>query len=154
MGLRTYHNHVEWHFPASQAYVARRQKMFAHQNRLGQGFIWRCLTCIRQDFTFSKVKLKIRSCQVLKALIRSKKVQSRHINPTRGRGGIAFLAPFCYPIDPKKFDFSQISMTMPPILSQRLQTLDLEMWFFAFFGAKMTKIEIKNLKLIVTNDYQ
>ena len=45
-------------------------------------------------------------------------------------------------------------MTMPPILSQRLQTLDLEMWFFAFFGAKMTKIEIKNLKLIVTNDYQ
>ena len=28
----------------------------------------------------------------------------------------AFLAPFCDPNDPKKFDFSKISMTMPPIL--------------------------------------
>ena len=26
--------------------------------------------------------------------------------------------------------------------------------FLSFFGAKMTKIEIKNPKLIVTNDYQ
>ena len=26
------------------------------------------------------------------------------------------LAPFCDPIDPKKFDFSQISMTIPPKL--------------------------------------
>ena len=29
---------------------------------------------------------------------------------------IAFLVHFSYPIDPKKFDFSQIAMTMPPIL--------------------------------------
>ena len=27
----------------------------------------------------------------------------------------------CYPIDPKKFDFSQISMTMPPIHFQGLK---------------------------------
>ena len=27
-----------------------------------------------------------------------------------------FLEPFCDPINPKKFDFSLISMTMPPIL--------------------------------------
>ena len=46
------------------------------------------------------------------------------VNPTI-RGGllkphprtkIAFLAPFCDPNGLKKFDFSQISMTMPPIL--------------------------------------
>ena len=29
---------------------------------------------------------------------------------------IAFLASFCDPIDPKIFDFSQISMSKPPIL--------------------------------------
>ena len=34
---------------------------------------------------------------------------------------IACLAPFCDPNDPKKFDFSQISMTMPPILFQGLK---------------------------------
>ena len=29
---------------------------------------------------------------------------------------IRFLAPFCDPIDPQKFEFSQIPMAMPPIL--------------------------------------
>ena len=32
--------------------------------------------------------------------------------------------------------------------------MDLELCFFVLFGAKMTKIEINNPKLIVTNDYQ
>ena len=36
------------------------------------------------------------------------------LNPQMAGG--AFLAPFFDPIDPKKIDFSQISMTMPPIL--------------------------------------
>ena len=52
-----------------------------------------------------------------------------HFNPTRGRGGqisppgrkIAFLVHFSDPIDPKKFDFSQIAMTMPPILFRGLK---------------------------------
>ena len=35
--------------------------------------------------------------------------------------GGAVLAPFCDPNVPKKFDFSQISMTMPPILFQGLE---------------------------------
>ena len=51
------------------------------------------------------------------------------LNPTLRGGGllkppltkIAFLASFCDPIDPKKFDFSQISMTNPPILFWRLK---------------------------------
>ena len=34
---------------------------------------------------------------------------------------IAFLAPACDPNDPKKFDFSQISMIIPPILFQGLK---------------------------------
>ena len=34
---------------------------------------------------------------------------------------IAFFAPFCNLIDPKKFDFSQIYMTMHPIHFQRLK---------------------------------
>ena len=31
------------------------------------------------------------------------------------------MAPFCYSNDPKKFNFSQISLTMPPILFRGLQ---------------------------------
>ena len=50
------------------------------------------------------------------------------INPTI-RGGLlktalkknAFFAPFCDPNVPKKFDFSQIFMTMPPILFRGLE---------------------------------
>ena len=45
--------------------------------------------------------------------------------PYRQGGGlrqkIGFLAPFCDPNDPKQFYFSQISMTMPPILFWELE---------------------------------
>ena len=41
------------------------------------------------------------------------------INPTITK--IAFLAPFCDPNAPKKFDFSQISIPMPPILFRGLK---------------------------------
>ena len=81
-------------------------------------------------------------------------------NPTNGGGLLiqtAFLALFCDPIDPKKFDFSQISMTMPPILFRGIKYAKIRIWkcgFLAFFWAKMAKIVIQNLKLIVTNDYQ
>ena len=34
------------------------------------------------------------------------------------------------------------------------QNSDLEIWFFGLFWAKMAKIDIQNLKLIVPNDYQ
>ena len=82
-------------------------------------------------------------------------------------GKIAFLVHFCDPIDPKKFDFSQISMTMPPIIFFWSQN-GLKTGFYSIsvdsgtkipiwkcvFWAKMTKIGIQNPKLFVTNDYQ
>ena len=46
----------------------------------------------------------------------------KELNPTiRGGAFKAFLAPFSDPNDPKKFDFSQISVTMPPILFRGLK---------------------------------
>jgi len=46
----------------------------------------------------------------------------QQLNPNRkGALKAAFLAPFCDPNDPKKFNFSQISMTMPPMLFQGLE---------------------------------
>ena len=84
---------------------------------------------------------------------------------------ITFSAPFWDPIDPKKFDFSQISMTKPPILFRGLKYAKKKGFysifviggtririckcgFLAFLGAKMATIDIQNLKLIVPNDYQ
>ena len=51
---------------------------------------------------------------------------------------IAFLAPFCDPIDLKKFDFSQISMKMPPILFRSL----IMACFYSILVFGRTKIRI------------
>ena len=59
------------------------------------------------------------------ATSRLPRIKKKVLNPTNGRRAlkaplkkIVFLAPFCYPIDPKKCDFSILSMTMPPIVFQ------------------------------------
>ena len=99
-------------------------------------------------------------------------------NPTI-RGGllkppwtkIAISTPFCDPIEPKKFDFSQKPMAVPPIpflgpwngkkrgfysifVDGGDKIRILKFGFLAFFEAKMTKIDILNPKLIVPNYYQ
>ena len=83
---------------------------------------------------------------------------------------MAILAPFSDPIEPKKFDFSQKPMGMPLIPFWGLETAKkrgfysvfvvssdnfriIKFVFLAFFKAKMTKIDVLNLKLIVPDDY-
>ena len=95
-------------------------------------------------------------------------IRERFLKPPLTK--ITFLASFCDPIDPKKFDFSQISMANPPysfvgskqpkngflqhFCRQQDKNSDPKMRFFGLFWAKMTKIGIPNPKLDVTNDYQ
>ena len=67
---------------------------------------------------------------------------------------ISFSAPFCDPIDPKGIDFSQISLTKPPMHPKGLKRVPIEFLppagqkfgsgnvFFAFIGAKMARIDI------------
>ena len=43
-------------------------------------------------------------------------IQDLTLQEAGGGAEIAFLVHFSDPIDPKKFDFSQIAMTMSPIL--------------------------------------
>ena len=64
--------------------------------------------------------------------------------------------------EPKLFDFSYISMTNPSLFEGFYSIFDVggtNFWiikfvFLAFFEAKMTKIDVLNLKLIVPDDYQ
>ena len=57
-----------------------------------------------------------------------------------------FLVPFCDPYDPKKFDFSQISMTMPPIFFWGLEMAK-KVVSIAFLLSAGPKFGSKNLGL-------
>ena len=77
---------------------------------------------------------------------------------------MAISALFLGPREPKKFDFSYKPMRMPNIAFWGLAMakkgvsiailLSAVTKFLPFFEAKMTKINILNLKLIVSDDYQ